>query len=35
MPHIVIKTLRGKSQDELQKAAEEVAAVINKTLSKP
>lgn len=35
MPHIVIKTLSGKSQDELQQAAEEVSAVISKTLGKP
>jgi phenylpyruvate tautomerase PptA (4-oxalocrotonate tautomerase family) len=32
MPHIVIKTLSGKPKDNLQEAANEIAAVINKTL---
>jgi len=35
MPHIVIKTLSGKSQDQLQEAARQAVAVISKTLGKP
>ena len=35
MPHVVLKTLGGKSQAQLQEAAEQLAAVVNKTLGKP
>ena len=35
MPHIVIKTISGPSRKQLQQAAEQIAAVVNKTLGKP
>lgn len=35
MPHIVIKTISGPSQQQLQQAAEQIAAVVNKTMGKP
>ncbi len=35
MPHIVIKTISGPSKEQLQKAAEQIAAVVNKTMGKP
>lgn len=35
MPHIVIKTISGPSQEQLQEAAEQIAAVVNKTMGKP
>jgi len=35
MPHIVIKTISGSSQEQLQEAAEQIAAVVNKTMGKP
>jgi len=35
MPHIVIKTISGSSQQQLQEAAEQIAAVVNKTMGKP
>lgn len=35
MPHVVIKTISGPSQAQLQKAAEQIKEVINKTLGKP
>ena len=35
MPHIVIKTISGPSQKQLQEAAEQIAAVVNKTMGKP
>lgn len=35
MPHIVIKTISGPSQKQLKEAAEQIAAIINKTLGKP
>jgi phenylpyruvate tautomerase PptA (4-oxalocrotonate tautomerase family) len=35
MPHIVIKTISGPSEEQLQKAAEEIAKVVNKTMGKP
>lgn len=35
MPHVVIKTLKGSPLDILQKAAEEMAAIVNKTMGKP
>lgn len=35
MPHIVIKTISGPSKEQLQEAAEQIAAVVNKTMGKP
>jgi phenylpyruvate tautomerase PptA (4-oxalocrotonate tautomerase family) len=35
MPHIVIKTIEGPSQKQLQEAAEQIAAVVNKTKGNP
>lgn len=35
MPHIVIKTISGPSRDQLQKAAEQIAAIVNQTMEKP
>ncbi|MCL2020250.1 MAG: 4-oxalocrotonate tautomerase family protein [Oscillospiraceae bacterium] len=35
MPHIVIKTISGKSQEQLQQAAESAIAAVSKTLGKP
>ena len=35
MPHIVIKTISGPSPDDLQKAAEQIGEIVNKTLGKP
>jgi phenylpyruvate tautomerase PptA (4-oxalocrotonate tautomerase family) len=35
MPHIVIKTISGPSGQQLQEAAEQIAAVVNKTMGKP
>ena len=35
MPHVVIKTISGPSQAQLQAAAEQIAAVVNKTMGKP
>ncbi len=35
MPHVIIKTISGPSEAQLQKAAEEIAKVIEKTLGKP
>ena len=32
MPHIVVKTLSGKPKEKLKEAADQIAAVINKTL---
>ena len=32
MPHIVIKTISGPSKKQLQDAAEQIAAVVNKTM---
>ena len=34
MPHIVIKTISGPSQKQMQEAAEQIAAVVNKTMGK-
>ena len=34
MPHIVIKTISGPSQAQLQEAAEQIAAIVNKTMGK-
>ena len=35
MPHIVIKTISGPGKEQLQKAAEQIANVVNKTMGKP
>ena len=35
MPHIVIKTISGPSQKQLQEAAEQISAIVNKTMGKP
>lgn len=35
MPHIVIKTISGKPQEQLQETAEQVVAAASKTLGKP
>jgi len=34
MPHVVIKTISGPSQQQLQEAAEQIAAIVNKTMGK-
>ena len=35
MPHIVIKTIKGPSQAQLQEAAEQISAIVTKTMGKP
>jgi len=35
MPHIVIKTIKGPSQAQLQQAAEQISVIVNKTMGKP
>lgn len=35
MPHIVIKTIKGPSPEQLKKAAEQIAEIVNKTMGKP
>ena len=35
MPHIVIKTISGPSKEQLQEAAEQISAIVNKTMAKP
>jgi len=35
MPHVVIKTISGPSPADLQKAAEQIGEIVNKTLGKP
>jgi len=35
MPHIVIKAISGASQTQLQEAAEQISAIVNKTMGKP
>ena len=35
MPHIVIKTISGPSQKQLQDAAKQIASVVNRTMGKP
>ena len=35
MPHIVIKTIKGPSQAQLQEAAEQISTIVNKTMGKP
>ena len=34
MPHIVIKTISGPRQEQLQEAADQIAVVVNKTMGK-
>ena len=35
MPHVVIKLISGPSKEDLQKAAEQITEIVNKTLGKP
>lgn len=35
MPHIVIKTIKGPSQNQMKEAAGQIAAIVNKTMGKP
>ncbi|MDR2941965.1 MAG: tautomerase family protein [Treponema sp.] len=35
MPHVVIKTLSGPTKEALQKAADQISDIVNKTLGKP
>ena len=35
MPHIVVKLIEGPSEEQLKKAAEQIADVVEKTLGKP
>jgi len=35
MPHVVIKTISGPSQQQLQEAAEQISKIVNKTMGKP
>ena len=35
MPHIVIKTISGPSQQQLQEAADQISKIVNKTMGKP
>ncbi|MGI6167517.1 MAG: tautomerase family protein [Eubacteriales bacterium] len=35
MPHIVVKLISGPSEEQLKKAAEQIADVVEKTLGKP
>jgi phenylpyruvate tautomerase PptA (4-oxalocrotonate tautomerase family) len=35
MPHIVIKTIKGPSQQQIQDAAEQISAIVNKVMGKP
>jgi len=35
MPHVVIKAIKGASPQQMKEAAEQVSAVITKTLGKP
>jgi phenylpyruvate tautomerase PptA (4-oxalocrotonate tautomerase family) len=35
MPHIVIKTISGPSKAQLEEAAKQISAVVNKTMGKP
>lgn len=35
MPHIVIKTIAGPSEAQLKEAAEQISAIVNKTMGKP
>jgi len=35
MLHVIIKTISGPSKESLQKAAEQIGDIVNKTLGKP
>ncbi len=35
MPHIVIKTISGPTKAQLQEAATQISAIVNKTMGKP
>ncbi|MDR0304821.1 MAG: tautomerase family protein [Chitinispirillales bacterium] len=35
MPHIVIKTISGPSKAQIKEAAQQISAVVNKTMGKP
>jgi len=35
MPHVIIKAIKGPSQEEYQKAARQIAEILDKTLGKP
>ena len=35
MPHVVLKAIKGSSPEQLQDAAKQITAVVNKTLGKP
>jgi phenylpyruvate tautomerase PptA (4-oxalocrotonate tautomerase family) len=35
MPHVVIKAIKGATPQQLKEAAEQIAAVVNKTMGKP
>jgi len=35
MPHVVIKSIKGASPQQLQEAAEQISAVVNETMGKP
>lgn len=35
MPHIVVKAIKGASPKQMQDCAEQITAVVNKTLGKP
>jgi phenylpyruvate tautomerase PptA (4-oxalocrotonate tautomerase family) len=35
MTHIIIKTISGPSKAKLQEAAEQISAIVNKTMGKP
>lgn len=35
MPHIVIKTIKGPSREQLKQTAEQIAEIVNKTMGKP
>jgi len=35
MPHVIIKAIKGASQQQLQDAAEQISVIVNKTMGKP
>lgn len=35
MPHIVIKAIKGATPEQVKQAADQIAEIINKTMSKP
>jgi phenylpyruvate tautomerase PptA (4-oxalocrotonate tautomerase family) len=35
MPHVVIKTIKGPSREQLREAAERIAAIVNTVMEKP